>query len=129
MLVDTDILIWAMRGRDDVQNCLNSNEHKALSVISYMEMLQGVRNKREQHQFERYCKADNFRLLMVNEAISQYAMTLVKNYGLSHNMQMADALIAATAVWYDLPLLSANQKHYRFIEDLHLLPFTLEEKP
>lgn len=128
MLVDTDILIWAMRGRDEAKNYLNTNESKALSVVSYMEMLQGVRDKHEQKQFERYCKAENFRILLLNEAISQYAMQLVKEYGLSHHMQMADALIASTAIWHDLPLLSANQKHYRFIEKLNLLPFTLEKK-
>jgi len=39
---------------------------------------------------------------------------------LSHSLSLADALIAATALHYQLPLLTANDKHYRMIADLNL---------
>lgn len=125
MLIDTDILIWAMRGRAEAIEYLTTNKDKSLSIVTYMEILQGVRNKREQSIFEHYCETENYHLLPVNEAISLSAVALVKQYGLSHHMQMADALIAATATHHNLPLLSANQKHYRFIDNLILLPFIL----
>lgn len=59
----------------------------------------------------------------INEAISFHALNLVKTYHLSHSMAMEDALIASTAIFYNLPFITANQKHYRFIPNLNLLPF------
>ncbi len=125
MLIDTDILIWAMRGRTEAIDYLTQSENKNLSVVTYMEMLQGVRNKREQRIFERYCQEENFNVLLIDKEISLMAIDLVRQFGLSHHMQMADALIASTAIHHNIPLLSANQKHYRFIDNLVLLPFVL----
>jgi predicted nucleic acid-binding protein len=36
---------------------------------------------------------------------------------------IADALIAATAVSFDLPFITKNQKDYRFISDLRLIAY------
>jgi len=38
-------------------------------------------------------------------------------------MLMADAMIAATEIEYGLPLLSGNEKHYRFLKMLMLEGF------
>jgi len=38
-------------------------------------------------------------------------------------IQMADAMIASTALSVGLPLLTANDKHYRFIDDLETSVF------
>lgn len=43
---------------------------------------------------------------------------MVKQFSLSHAMQLADALIAATALDVGLSLLTANDKHYKMIEHL-----------
>ncbi|NLF95992.1 MAG: type II toxin-antitoxin system VapC family toxin [Candidatus Riflebacteria bacterium] len=42
---------------------------------------------------------------------------------LSHNLLIADALIAATAITLQIPLISKNQKDFRYIEELSLLPY------
>ena len=47
----------------------------------------------------------------------------MKKYRLSHGLLIPDALIAATAIEADTPLVSKNQKDYRFIKDLQLLPY------
>jgi hypothetical protein len=47
----------------------------------------------------------------------------LKSYRLSHGLLIADALIAATAISSDLSFVSKNQRDYRFIEDLQLLPY------
>jgi predicted nucleic acid-binding protein len=36
---------------------------------------------------------------------------------------MADALIAATAFHLTCPLVNANDRHYRFLEELELVAF------
>ncbi|WP_245748553.1 PIN domain-containing protein [Vreelandella subterranea] len=56
----------------------------------------------------------------MDEGTSSRATFLVESYALSHNMQMADALIAATAMELGLPLLTASDRHYRHIDGLAL---------
>jgi predicted nucleic acid-binding protein len=47
-----------------------------------------------------------------------------------HGLLIADSLIAATALFMDVSFLSKNQKDYRFIEGLKLLPYpSTSEKP
>jgi len=47
MLVDTDIFIWYMRGNKKAHNIIENEAALNLSVITYMELIQGMRNKRE----------------------------------------------------------------------------------
>ncbi len=42
---------------------------------------------------------------------------------LSHNLLVPDALIAATTIVTNQPLISKNQKDFRFIAGLKLLPY------
>nr|MDQ2686882.1 PIN domain-containing protein [Armatimonadota bacterium] len=44
-------------------------------------------------------------------------------YRLSHGLLIPDALIAATALVHDIPLLTKNQRDFRFIAGLRLLPY------
>jgi predicted nucleic acid-binding protein len=39
-------------------------------------------------------------------------------------MRPGDALVAATAVEHNLPLVSSNVKHFKTIKELRLKPFT-----
>lgn len=64
-----------------------------------------------------------FQIIALDEAISRRADQLVNRYYLEYNLGIADALIAATAIEYDLPLLSKNQRDFRFIPGLQLLPY------
>lgn len=51
-------------------------------------------------------------------------MTLVRRYFHSHTMQLADALIAATALEYGLALATGNAKHFEVVEGLQLHKYT-----
>ena len=50
-------------------------------------------------------------------------MFLVEQHHFSHSLGFSDAIIAATAVNHGLPLMTANTKHYRVIENLILKKF------
>ena len=123
MLIDTDVLIWLARGNDNAKRHLLNDATKYISVITYMEMLQGMRNNQEMQAFLKFIKVYHVEVLPINEHIGNMAAELVKTYALSHAMQMADALIASSAIHYRKPLLSANAKHYQFIDDLKLQKF------
>jgi predicted nucleic acid-binding protein len=62
-------------------------------------------------------------VIPVNPQISSTAVELLRQYRLSHGLLIADALIAATALFLEIPLLTKNQSDYRFVSGLQLLPY------
>jgi predicted nucleic acid-binding protein len=50
-------------------------------------------------------------------------MFYVEQHFLSHSMQLADALIGATAIAYGNPVLTGNDKHYKVLKDLKIKRF------
>ena len=47
----------------------------------------------------------------------------MENLSLSHGLQLADALIAATALQHELPVLTANTKHFGPVQGLTIERF------
>ena len=123
MLVDSDVLIWYLRGLPKAAQFLHALPALQLSAVSYIELVQGMRNKRELETLKADLDQRRAILLPITEAISVRAVTLVENHFHSHALQLADALIAATAIEHGLSLATANDKHYRVITNLHLEVF------
>lgn len=123
-MVDTDILIDVAVGVEVAKTHLSDLERSfqlAVSAVTHMELVVGCRNKRELKLLETFLKA--FVTVPLYEAASDMATALLKRYRLSHGLLIPDALIAATAVTAGAPLSSKNQRDYRFIEGLELLPY------
>lgn len=123
MLVDTDVLVWYMRGNEKAKRVIKNLNSFSLSVVTYIELVQGLRNKEELNALRNSLKRWNARIIYINEEISTKAMFLVEQYYLSHSIQLADAMIGATAVIYGLPLFTSNTKHYRTIKNIILKKF------
>jgi predicted nucleic acid-binding protein len=126
MLIDTDVIIWYMHGNPRAKETLDGLDSIAISVVTYMELMQGMRNKMEMAALEKKLEAWQCTIFPLNETISDTAAGLVKQFSLSHSMQLADALIAATALDSGLQLLTANDKHYKMIEGLQYSVFRPE---
>jgi predicted nucleic acid-binding protein len=118
MLVDTDVLIWHLRGYPQATRRLDQMDRLTLSSVTYLEVLQGMRNKAELAAIKKMLERRNAILLPLTETITQRATTLMESLTLSHGLQMGDALIAATAVEHRLPLLTGNVKHFACVEHL-----------
>ena len=86
-----------------------------------MELLVGSRNKREQDDIEEFLS--RFQIIKITGSASDMAVELLRRYRLSHGLLIADALIAATAVVFNAPLISKNQRDYKFIAGLDLLAY------
>jgi len=123
LIIDTDVLIWYLRGNKNAQKVINANIPFKISVINYMELLQGLRDKKEYRTLQKYLKDWSIEIIQINENISSRAMFYVEDYCLSHSMELGDAVIAATAVEYREILLTANEKHYRFIPNIQISKF------
>ncbi len=124
VIVDTDILIDAARGVRDAVVCLEQIERQgtlATSIVTEMELIVGCRTKAELRALDRFLS--RFQVLKLNERISDAAVDLLRRYRLSHGLLIADALIAASALLSDNPLVSKNQGDYRFVTGLRLLTY------
>jgi predicted nucleic acid-binding protein len=118
MLVDTDVPIWHLRGNPRATRRLDQLSTLTLSTVSYLEVLQGMRNKTELLAVKQMFDRRSARLLPLTEVITQRAIELMETLTLSHGLQMGDALIAATAIEHQLPVLTANVRHFGAITSL-----------
>ncbi len=122
-LIDTDVIVWYMRGSSRAANALRKLDRFAISAVTYMELLQGMRNKEEVRVLRATLKNWETPILAISEEISGKAVSYIEQYFLSHSLRLADALIGATASVNGLTLLTGNQKHYRILPDLVLQRF------
>lgn len=123
VIVDTDVLIWYLRGNEKAFKIIENLESFSLSVITYMELVQGMRSKKELNSLRQAIRAWNAGILYITEDISAKAMFAVEQHFLSHSLQLADALIGSTAVAHGLPLLTGNDKHYKIMRDVQIKKF------
>ena len=91
-----------------------------LSAVTYMELVQGMRDKREFHLLRKTIHDYNWEILPLSENISHRATVYIENYALSNGLELADALIAASAVESKSALMTANVKHYKIIPEMEL---------
>ena len=123
MIFDTDVLIWAERGNKKALNILEQQEDRHISLLTYMELLQGARSK-DHHQIIRdYLKEFDFNILPITQAIGHRASIYIEEYSLSTGLRAADALIAATAQENNMMLITSNAKHFKAIKDINLKIF------
>ncbi len=115
MIVDTDVLIWLMRGNPRAKAALEREEDFALSVVTYAELLQGMRDKQELRLLRKAFHSWNARFLYINEEISTKAIFYVERHFLAGSLTFSDALIVSTANVQGETLLTANDRHYRII--------------
>lgn len=115
MIIDTDVLIWYLRGNEVSRKVVEENIPFSISVITYMELMQGMKNKEEMKMFQKQIQRWNVNIIQIDKEISTRAMFYIQEYALSHSMMLADGLIAATVVQNGETLITANDKHYRFI--------------
>mgnify|MGYP006103484609 CR=1 FL=1 len=124
MLFDTDVLIWCFKGNDNAAKRIDTDSgERLLSIVSYMELIQGGRNSKEKKLIHSFLSDFDFTVLPLSENIGKRASIYIEEYALKHGIQMADALIAATAIENGTDLCTSNYKHFKCIEDLSLKTF------
>ena len=123
MVIDTDVLIWYMKGNQNAYKTIEDSKRFSISVVTYMELVQGMRDKNELNNLRRALNAWGSKILYISEEISVKAMFFVEQHFFSHSIQIADALIGATAISHGLPILTGNDKHYKILKDLQIKKF------
>ncbi len=124
VLVDTDILIDLSADVSQAADTIKALEAQftmAVSTITVMELTVGCRNKTELRNTEKLL--ERFEVSPLTERVSSIAVSLLKKYRLSHGLLLPDALIASTSIANDILLATKNQRDYKFISGLNLLPY------
>ena len=120
VLCDSNIIIDAMNGDEEVQRHLLelAQDDMLVSVITDMEIIKGAINKEMLHTFLK--SLESYHTVHINEASSRKSAELIREYHLSHGLDIPDAMIAAIALTHDFELYTRNLKDFRFIEGLRL---------
>lgn len=111
VLIDTDILINFLRGREKAKEFLTSliNEDTIYcSVITVAEIFAGMK---ESEREETTGLIDSLNVISVNREIAEKAGHYKKTQK-SHELELDDCLIAATAFIKNAVLATGNGKHY-----------------
>ena len=123
MIFDTDVMIWAFRGNTKALDLIDAATERAISAVTYSELLQCVRNKREMISMKRFLSTLGFSVLPVTANISSRAVSIMENTALRNNLGVCDALIFATALDRGDTLLSGNAKHFKEVPLLDAVAF------
>ena len=120
IICDTNIFIEIFRKNYFIRSELEKIGHENIVVSDVVraELFFGAKNKVDLHNIRK--SIENFPVLNIQPEISKMAVDLVENYCLSQKLNLPDALIAATAIYYDMELFTLNIKDFRFIPNIKL---------
>ena len=114
-LIDSDIIIWALRGRSDVVDLLlglSEEEDIACSTINVLEVEVGAKPS-EMKAVRQHL--GSYEILPVLPSTAQKAAEILRSLSRKpHRGEWADAIIAATALLNGLTLVTFNARHYQY---------------
>ena len=123
MIVDTDVLVWYMRGDKRARDRLRRLGAFSISAVTHMELIQGMRNRGELEALKGFLRSWGVNVVGISEKMSDRAVFFMEQHFLGHSLRMADALIGATALIMGEPLLTGNARHYRVLKGIKVVKF------
>lgn len=116
MLIDSNIIIYAMQSQHDELRRFIGKYAPAVSAVSYVEVLGYHKlNTSERTQLQAFF--DAALVLQITEDVLRRAVQLRQ----SRRMKLGDALIAATALVAGRTLVTGNIRDFKWIQGLRLL--------
>ena len=117
LLIDTDILVDFLRGHKKAVAFVHANSGRIiLSSIVVAELYAGVKGDAEQAVLEDFVSL--FRVVPVSARIAKAGGLYKRDFGKSHGVGLADAVLAATAQSENAELKTLNTKHYPMLNRL-----------
>jgi predicted nucleic acid-binding protein len=121
ILIDTDVLIDYLRDRPEAVAYLEGlTEHLLISAVTVAELYAGVRDGAERAALDSFIQA--FEIVVVDDQIAVKGGLYRRDYSKSHNIGLADALIAATANLSKAELVTLNKKHFPMLANV-IVPY------
>jgi predicted nucleic acid-binding protein len=117
LLIDTDVPIDYLRDYPDAVRYMESQEEQFLiSAITAAELYAGVREGEERARLDGFLLA--FEIVPLDLRLAIQGGLYRRDYGKSHGVGLADALIAATAAQREVPLVTLNRRHFAMLRDV-----------
>lgn len=124
-LIDTDIIIFALRGDKTVLAKFEENKTIPISIsmVTYAKLVFGA--KQSQNEQTNMIKVNHIREIYPIEELNVGVMEVfadikAKMYAKAIRIEDMDLFIAATAMYNDLTLVANNTKHFENIPGLKL---------
>jgi hypothetical protein len=116
-LLDTDVLVNFLRGHSKAVAFVNTHSERIiLSSIVIAELYAGVKSDEEQATLDDFVSL--FPVAVVSAEIAKAGGLYRRDYGKSHGVGLADAILAATAQAERAELKTLNVKHYPMFKGL-----------
>ena len=116
-LVDTDVLVDFLRGYSKAVAFINRHSARiVLSSIVVAELYAGVKGDAEESALDSLISL--FPVVPVTTRIARAGGLYKRDYGKSHGVGLADAILTATAEAEDADLKTFNVKHYPMLKGL-----------
>ena len=118
-ILDTNILIDFLGGIDEARTEIGLYEEPAISLISWMEVLAGARDDREEAMLRSFLT--RFDIQPVTTAVAEEAVKLRRRAGI----RLPDAIIWGTARVHGCILVSRNTRDFPARDPGVRVPYTL----
>ncbi len=120
VLLDTDVIIWFLRGRQDTRRWLEELRVHGVPCCSTLSVTEVVLGMRPKEETDTRAFLDAMEVIPPNRGVAWLAGTLIRDYaGRGITLDLVDATIAATCLNHGLLLATYNVKHYP-MADLNL---------
>ncbi|MCL2098780.1 MAG: type II toxin-antitoxin system VapC family toxin [Bacteroidales bacterium] len=118
-LIDTNIIIYLTQGKLKINDFAKQGGNLYISSISYMETLgYPFQNQDEEKDVTALCEI--FERIFLTKEIEKQTILIRK----SNKIKLPDAIIAATAMVYNLTLVTHNRDDFKNIQGLQIInPF------
>jgi predicted nucleic acid-binding protein len=117
ILVDTDVLVDFLRGHEQAVAFVNEfSSQIILSPIVVAELYAGVKGDAELTILDNFISL--FRVVSLTAEIAKIGGLYKRDFGKSHGVGLADAILAATADAERADLRTLNVKHYPMLSRL-----------
>jgi predicted nucleic acid-binding protein len=116
-MVDTDVLIDFLRGHPAAVTFITSNANRILiSAIVAAELYAGVKGQAEEVALSDLLSL--FRQVPIELEIAKKGGLYKRDFGRSHGVGLADAILAASANLENAELKTLNVKHYPMLKGI-----------
>jgi len=124
MVIDTDILIDHFHGNAAatafIRDALLAGRELVISVATVAELLAGMRPGEEA---DTEALLSLFTVCAADEPVARTAGNYLNRYAASHQIDLGDALIAATAAHRGVELVTRNARHYPMTDVQVAVPY------
>jgi predicted nucleic acid-binding protein len=116
ILVDTNIILYLLNGSDTLEEVLQGKDI-SLSFMTELELL-GFKNITIKEEQQIKGLLNDCSIISLNDRIKEKYIEIRKKY----HLKLVDAIIAATAIVFDFPLITSD-KQFKTVGELNLITY------